>query len=186
MNAWYALYTKPNAEAQVARGLDARGFEFFLPLLPPSGPQGRPQPLFPAYLFVRCDLSEVNVDLLQFLPGLRRIVAFAGRPAVISQEAIDMMTQELEEIEASGGVLKHSFKPGDKVVIDSGPLAGLRGVFQGPLGPSERVRILVRFLGETNRAEVPLEAIRKASDDDMAHRRRRGTRGGGRRINYKP
>ena len=184
MDAWYALYTKPNAEAQVARALDARGFQFFLPLLPPAGPQGRPQPLFPSYLFVRCDLSEVNVDLLQFLPGLRRIVAFAGKPAVISQDAIDMMTRELNEIEAAGGVLKHSFKPGDTVVIDSGPLAGLRGVFQGPLGPSERVRILVRFLGETNRAEVPLEAIRKASDDDNLHRRRRGTRGRGRKINY--
>jgi transcription antitermination factor NusG len=92
----------------------------------------------------------------------------------------------LNEIEAAGGVLKHSFKPGDTVVIDSGPLAGLRGVFQGPLGPSERVRILVRFLGETNRAEVPLEALRKASDDDSTVRRRRGTRGRGRKIHYGP
>ena len=145
-------------------------FSFSSHFCRPPVPQGRPQPLFPSYLFVRCDLSEVNVDLLQFLPGLRRIVAFAGKPAVISQDAIEMMTRELDEIEAAGGVLKHSFKPGDTVVIDSGPLAGLRGVFQGPLGPSERVRILVRFLGETNRAEVPLEAIRKANDDDILHR----------------
>jgi transcription antitermination factor NusG len=125
----------------------------------------------------------VNVDELHFLPGLRRIVAFAGRPAVVSETAVALMTQELAEIEAAGGILKHQFKPGDTVVIDSGPLAGLRGVFQGPLGPAERVRILVRFLGETNRAEVPLETIRKASDDD-ARRRRRGTRGRGRKINY--
>jgi transcriptional antiterminator RfaH len=186
MEAWYALYTKPNAEAQVARGLESRGFQFFLPLLPPSKPDAKPQPLFPAYLFVRCDLSEVNVDQLQFLPGLRRIVSFAGKPAVVSDEAVGMMSRELDEIEAAGGILKHSFKPGDTVVIDSGPLAGLRGVFQGPLGPSERVRILVRFLGETNRAEVPLDAIRKASDEDLDPRRRRGTRGRGRRINYEP
>jgi transcriptional antiterminator RfaH len=186
MDAWYALYTKPNAEAQVARALEARGFRFFLPLLPPSTPQSRPQALFPSYLFVRCDLSEVNVDHLQFLPGLRRIVAFAGRPAVVGDDAVEMMARELDEIEAAGGLLKHSFQPGDTVVIDSGPLAGLRGVFQGPLGPSERVRILVRFLGETNRAEVPLEALRKASDDDLAPRRRRGTRGGGRKIHYEP
>jgi hypothetical protein len=62
----------------------------------------------------------------------------------------------------------------------------LRGVFQGPLGPAERVRILVRFLGETNRAEVPIEALRKASDEDTTPRRRRGTRGGGRKIHYRP
>lgn len=184
MEVWYALYTKPNAEAQVARGLEAREFQFFLPLLPPNKPDGKPQPLFPSYLFVHCDLSRVDVDVLQFLPGLRRIVAFEGKPAVLSNEAVEMMAQELEEIEAAGGLLKHSFKPGDTVVIDSGPLAGLRGVFQGPLGPAERVRILVHFLGETNRAEVPLETLRKVDADDPAAHRRRGTRGRGRKINY--
>ena len=76
--------------------------------------------------------------------------------------------------------------PGDTVVIDSGPLAGLRGVFQGPLGPAERVHILVRFLGETNRAEVPVETLRKAGDEGFGPRRRRSTRGRGRRINYEP
>lgn len=184
MEAWYALYTKPNAEAQVARALETRGFRFFLPLLPPRKASTRPQPLFPSYLFVRCDLSEIVVDQLEFLPGLRHVVGFSGKPAVVPDEAIDLMASELDEIEAAGGLVKHQFKPGDTVVIDSGPLAGLRGVFQGPLGPAERVRILVRFLGETNRAEVPLEAIRKASDDEGLSRRRRGTRGRGRRINY--
>jgi transcription antitermination factor NusG len=118
------------------------------------------------------------------LPGLRHIVGFAGKPAIVSEEAVEMMARELEEIEAAGGVLKHAFKPGDTVVIDSGPLAGLLGVFQGPLGPAERVRILVRFLGETNRAEVPVEALRKVNDEDLAPKRRRGTRGRGRRISY--
>lgn len=183
MEAWYSLYTKPNAEAQVARALEVRGFQFFLPLLPPATAQGRPQALFPSYLFVRCDLSEVGIERLEFLPGLRRIVSFAGKPAVVSDAAVAMMEGELADIEAAGGILKHSFQLGDRVVIDSGPLAGLRGVFQGPMGPSQRVRILVRFLGETNRAEVPLDTIRKAGDDDLPHRRR-GTRGRGRRIRY--
>jgi transcriptional antiterminator RfaH len=124
------------------------------------------------------------VDSLQWLPGLRRIVSFAGKPAVVPPEAVELMEQELAEIETAGGLMKHQFKPGDTVVIDSGPLAGLRGVFQGPLGPAERVHILIRFLGETNRAEVPIDALRKAGDDGLAPRRRRGTRGHGRRINY--
>lgn len=185
MEAWYALYTKPNAEGLVARALESRGFSYYLPLLPPAKPNARPQALFPSYLFVKCDLSELIVDQLQFLPGLRRIVSFSDKPAIVPHEAIAMMERELAEIDAAGGLVKHQFKPGDEVVIDSGPLAGLRGVFQGPMGPSERVRILVRFLGETNRAEVPLDTIRKASEDDALIRRRRGTRGRGRRINYR-
>lgn len=186
MEAWYALYTKPNAEAQVARALEIRGFRFFLPLLPPKSPKAKPQALFPAYLFVRLDMTQVGIEQLEFLPGLRRIVGFSGKPAVVSDEAVEMMERELAEIDAAGGLLKHSFKPGDEVIIDTGPLAGLRGVFQGPMGPAERVRLLISFLGETNKAEVPLTAIRKANEEDVRIRHRRGTRGRGRKINYGP
>lgn len=182
MEAWYALYTKPNAEAQVARTLAARQFEVFLPVLP-APPAGRERPLFPTYLFVRCDLTEVGIDRLQWIPGLRRILDFGGRPAVVPDAAIEVIAEGLREIEAAGGLPPHPFKPGDQVVIDSGPLAGLRGVFQGPMGPAERVRILIRFLGETNKAEVPVETLRIASDNDVPLRRR-GTRGRGRRIHY--
>lgn len=184
MTSWYALYTKPNAEAQVARTLITRGFEILLPLLPPRHEQ-RARPLFPTYLFVRCDLTQVDVDLLRWIPGLRRFLSFGGRPAVVPEAAIQLMQDGLREIEATGGLPKHHFKPGDVVVIDSGPLAGLRGIFQGPVGPAERVEILLRFLGEANKTQVPVEALRAASDDEEVIRRRRGTRGRGRRIHYR-
>ena len=113
---------------------------------------------------------------------------------MVPDDAIQVIEAGLREIEAAGGVPQHRFKPGDAVVIEEGPLAGLRGVFQGPLGPAERVHILIRFLGETNKAEVPVEALRRVDDasydDAMAQRaassqlRRRGTRGRGRRIRY--
>jgi len=183
MENWYTLYTKPNAEALVARTLNARGLTVFLPLLP-SRPGERPRPLFPAYLFVRCDLSIVEIESLQWIPGLRRILSFGGRPAVVPDAAIALIEHGLAEIETAGGLPTHPYKPGDIVVIDQGPLAGLRGVFQGPVGPAERVRILVHFLGETNRAEVPVDALRRASDDEQQIHQRRGTRGRGRYIRY--
>lgn len=190
MKAWYALYTKPNAEAQVARALMTRGFEAFLPLLPARA-DGRPAPLFPTYLFVNCDLADIDMDLLQWIPGLRRILTLGGKPAVVPDGAIQVIETGLREIEAAGGLLQHRFKPGDTVVIEEGPLAGLRGIFQGPLGPAERVRILIRFLGETNKAEIPVEALRRVDDASStasstapSQVRRRGTRGGGRRIHY--
>ena len=182
MEHWYSLYTKPNAEALVARTLIARGLTAFLPLLP-SRPGERLRPLFPAYLFVRCDLEVVGIANIQWVPGLRRILSFAGRPAVVPDAAIALIERGLASIEAAGGLPQHSFKPGDAVVIDQGPLAGLRGIFQGPVGPAERVRILVHFLGETNRAEVPVESLRRAGDEGFAARRR-STRGRGRQIHY--
>ncbi|MGQ9768510.1 MAG: transcription termination/antitermination protein NusG, partial [Anaerolineae bacterium] len=101
--------------------------------------------------------------------------------AVVPDAAIQLIQERLRAIEAAGGLPKHPFKPGDEVVIDSGPLAGLCGIFEGPMGPAERVRILIRFLGETNKAEVPVEMLRRA-DNGRFRPRRRSTRGHGRRI----
>lgn len=183
MKAWYAVHTKPNTEARVARTLMVRGFQTFLPLLPGSG-GGSAKPLFPTYLFIECDLSVIDPAQLQWIPGLRRILNFAGEAAVVPEAAITLIRAELQRIEAAGGLPTHGFRPGDEVVIDQGPLAGLRGVFQGPVGPAERVHILLRFLGQTNRTEVPVEALRRAPEDGGATGSRRGTRGRGRHISY--
>ena len=133
--------------------------------------QQRPaEPLFPAYLFVRCDLDVVGLSTLEFVPGLRRILAFAGRPAVVPDEVIALIEEKLAEIDARGGLPSHSFHPGDEVVIDSGPMRGMRGIFQGPMGPAERVQVLIRFLGQANRAEVPIELLRTAPQRGEARR----------------
>jgi len=183
MDAWYALYTKPRCEAQVVRALALRGIAAFLPLLP-DRQTGRSKPFFPCYLFARCDLASVGLTTLNWVPGLRRILSFAGRPVIVPDEAVDLIESGLQQIEAQGGLPGHPFKPGDEVVIEAGPLAGLRAVFQGPLGPAERVRILVSFLGEANRAEVPIEILRPLSEADQFRMKRRGTRGIGRRVRY--
>ncbi len=184
MLLWYVLNTKPQSEARVARALITRGFEIFLPMLP-AQPTERLQSLFPSYLFVNCDLEIVSVESLQWIPGLRRIVTFAGQPAVVPDAAIALIQSQLRTIEEQGGLPTHHFKPGDAVIIDEGPLAGLRGIFQGPIGPAERVRILIRFLGQANRAEVPVSALRAAPEEPEKPPRQRGTRGHGRRVHYR-
>jgi transcriptional antiterminator RfaH len=183
MLLWYVLNTKPQSEARVARALMTRGFEIFLPLLS-SQPTEHLQPLFPSYLFVNCDLEIVSVGSLEWIPGLRRIVTFTGRPAVVPDDAIALIRSQIQTIEALGGLPTHNFKPGDTVIIDEGPLAGLRGIFQGPIGPAERVHILIRFLGQANRAEVPVSALRAAPEEPERVPRPRGTRGHGRRVHY--
>jgi transcriptional antiterminator RfaH len=183
MEAWYALYTKPHSELRVAHALTTRGFTAFLPLLSEQ-PAERDLPLFPSYLFVRCDLAATGISVLEWLPGLCRVLSFEGKPAVVPDQAIEMIRGELRRIEEEGGLPRHPFKPGDEVIVDEGPLAGLHGIFQGPMGPAERVHILLSFLGQANRTEVPVSMLRLASEGYDRPWRRRGTRGAGRRIRY--
>lgn len=179
MDAWYALYTKPNQESLVAQQLAKRGIETFFPqFIERRAGKERPVSLFPCYLFARADLEVVGRSVLQWTPGLRGVVSFAGVPARVPEAAIVLVRRQLERLEAMGGFPKARFQPGERVRLKEGPLAGLEAVFEEPR-PAERARILIRFLGQANRAVVPLEALEAVSERPHPPRR---TRGRGRRI----
>ncbi|GAB4566145.1 MAG: hypothetical protein Kow0047_17290 [Anaerolineae bacterium] len=186
MLRWYALHTHPHRELQVADLLSAKGVEVFLPMIP----QRRRRigwidvPLFPCYLFARLDLAASGILDVQWTPGLRRVVAFGNEPVPIPDDVIERLQKRVEEVAMAGGLPAHNFRPGDRLIVRDGPLQGLEVVFEGPMRPSERVRVLVDFLGRLSRAEIPVDAVERAQPTQEETRRRppRRTRGRGRRI----
>jgi len=106
-------------------------------------------------------------------------VSLGGIPARMPQEAINLIRDQLEELESSGGMPTHDFRPGDRVRIRSGPLQGLYAIFDGPTTPSQRVTILVDFLSQGNRTDISVDELEPA---ERHPRRGRRTRGRGRRI----
>jgi len=180
---WYALHTKPHAETQVAAVLDGRGIEVYLPLVKRQWRgQMRERPFFPNYLFARFSLDEVGHSAIAWTPGLRSLVTFDSRPATVPDEAVALVRQELQKITGQGGLPSHGFQPGDELRFASGPLQGLYAVFEGPLTPSERVRVLIQFLGQANRAEVPVSDLEPVREPDSKGFRERRSRGRGRPL----
>ena len=181
MESWYALYTKPRQETVVAGQLQQRGLETFLPQYTECrwGRPARLKPLFPCYLFVRADLEAIGLSTLKWTPGLRGVVSFGGVPARVPEQAIVLVQKRLAQLEAQGGFLRGRFQVGERVRLRDGPLAGLEAIFQGPREPAERVRILIRFLGQSNRAVVPVDMLEAVAPRKHPPRR---TRGRGRRI----
>jgi transcription antitermination factor NusG len=125
---WSAIYTCSRQEKKVAEQLQLRKIECFLPLFSCErnwgGRRARVElPLFPGYVFVRPELSEV-LRVLN-LPGVVRMVSFGGKPARIT-------TREIEGIRTAvthGGVEPWPWlAAGRRVRIKTGALAGLEGV----------------------------------------------------------
>src|ERR1700693_1889373 len=91
---WYAAYTRSRHEKSVARQLEERGMESFLPLYRSmrrwkDRRQEVDMVLFPGYVFVRFHWRE-RLQVLQ-LPSVLRLVTFNGLPAplpVIELEAL--------------------------------------------------------------------------------------------------
>jgi transcriptional antiterminator RfaH len=175
LRCWYAVYTKPNAEYRVARLLQLKGLEVFLPEIPSWKPRRghRTEPLFPSYVFVRADWSAVPLTTVEWTPGVRRLVAFDGRPAVVPESAIALIRRRLAE----GAWARAPFRPGERVRIVEGPLQGLEAVFEGPMEPAARVRVLLEFLGRVHRAVVPVAALAPAAPPAPRPRPPRRTRG---------
>ncbi len=172
---WYALHTKPRQEWLVAEHLDRRGVETYLPQCTRRR-RGREslQAVFPCYLFARADSQPSDAWIPRWIPGLRGLVSFDGVPARVPETAIARVQEVVARLEAWGGFPKAQFQPGQRVRLKEGPLAGLEGIFEGPTGPAERVRILIRFLAAASRAIVPVGSLEPVADRPRPPRRTRG------------
>jgi transcription antitermination factor NusG len=116
------------------------------------------RPLFTSYVFICCDLDRMP-NKVRFARGVSYIVSFGGKPAVIEKEVIDLIQDGVDE----KGVLlpTTSLVPGQPVVILSGPLRDLKGVFERHLPDGERVRILLSAIAYSASVEISKSAVAK-------------------------
>ena len=190
MEQWYALYTKPNAEYQVARTFQNRRIQTHLPEIwvAKARNQYEKKPFFPCYLFIKVDLDVVGLSYLQWTPGLRRMVSFFNdKPVPVPAEIIELLGRKLGEIETGSDLSTSTFKPGETVRVINGPFRDMLAIFDGPTTPSERVQVLLNILGHANRVQVDAANLEKGAPGDqvLLPKRPRRTRGRGRRIKMK-
>ena len=163
MKHWYALYTKPHKERHVSSILEGEGFETYLPTIQVrKNRQRKAKPFFSCYLFVRLDPDEA-LPGVRWTPGLKRIVSFGEQPAVVRDDVIDTIRHHLERLEASGYPVEQRFKPGERVLIKSGPLRDFGAVFDRSLSSSDRAKVLVDMLGRLTTCEIELDHLEKVT-----------------------
>jgi transcription antitermination factor NusG len=126
---WYALYTNARHEKVVARQLEERQVETFLPLYRTwhRWKDRRKQvelALFPSYVFVRIQ-EQQKLPVLK-VPGAVHVVSFNGKMAALPEREIDALRNALEnEIYAEPCPY---LKIGRKVRVVRGPMEGAEGI----------------------------------------------------------
>jgi transcription antitermination factor NusG len=183
---WYAVHCQHAKEAQAAAAIST-----FLDLyvyLPQVHQRVRRKkqaaPFFPGYLFVRADFHIVAPSKLNTMPGVIRLLAFDNQPRSIAPAVIEHIRMHVSNIDAQGGLVAHPFQPGDTVRLKNGPFRGLEAAFLGPMKPSERVRVLVEFLGSLREADVRVDDLESVRRAPLPARQERRSRGKGRPINH--
>ncbi len=163
MLSWYALHTKPHKERQVESVLTERGIQVYFPTIPAPPRRGRSpeRAFFPCYLFAYTDLESVGLWTLHYAPGVRGVVMFGGIPARVGDDLIVALRARLADVKVvdeRGEVLK----PGDRVVITSGPFADVEALFDRKLSAAGRVRVLIKMLQHSAAVELDANVLRKA------------------------
>jgi transcriptional antiterminator RfaH len=95
------------------------------------------------------------------MPGVRGIVRFDGRLATVPDGILEALRDRLQPFEHR--VLKKTewlFKPGDRVLITSGPFEGLEAIFERSRSGQERAQILLKMLGAATRTEIDVRHLK--------------------------
>lgn len=156
---WFVLFVRTNQEKTTVSRLDHLQIEHFLPCFR-SLRQWKDRrvtleiPLFPGYVFVHLPHAE-RMRVLT-LPNVLYFVGSGSSPAVLTDEEIAWIGRGLQ----SGNAVPHEcLNEGQRVVITSGPLAGMKGILQRRVN-NARVVISLESIGRGFAVEVDLESVR--------------------------
>ena len=160
--AWYCARTQPKHEHIAARNLQGRhGLEVFNPRLRIERSTRRGlvrtiEPLFPCYVFVRCQLTE-QFDDIRYTAGISSLVHFGPQIPAVPDEVIEELRGCFESEEPMA--VKDRLEPGSQVTVVEGPFLGAQGMVVRVLPARQRVQILLEFLGQTTMTEVDRKSL---------------------------
>jgi transcription termination/antitermination protein NusG len=153
MPNWFALRVRPKHEKTVATNLSKLGFDDYVPLKKvrrrwSDRIKELDEPLFPGYIF--CSFTYSDRLRVLNLTGVESIVGGVN----------DSEIEAVRRLVASGKPLSHLpfLRIGQCVSIDSGPLAGIRGVVLRDEN-AWRVVVSVEALDRSIAVEVDREVL---------------------------
>ena len=126
-----------------------------------SGAEGaRHKPLFPSYVFLRCDLQDpAKHHMVKYTRGVNKVLGEKGRAVPISDEVVELIKSKANE----GGIIEQkTFKVGDQIKVRRGHLRDLIGILERPVSDNGRVAVLLQLFNRQMRVHLECADIAKA------------------------
>jgi transcription antitermination factor NusG len=126
---WFALAVKPRHDKAVARSLESKGFETFVPLFTrrrcySTRYKDSELPLFPGYVFCRFD-AGFRLPIVT-TPGITQILGNGNSPSPLSETEINSLQTA---VRAQLPIEPFPYlKVGQRVRIEEGVLSGVEGI----------------------------------------------------------
>ena len=158
---WYVLHTKSRFENVVNDGLLKKQIEVFLPKVTVRSKRRDRKimirvPLFPGYVFVKTDLHpHHHLEVVKTVGAVRLIGNKQGPIPVPDETVASLKIMVSTDYPVTTG---NRLQKGDRVMVVSGPFAGVVGTFVRYRGQG-RVIVNIEALGQYAGVEVSQEDI---------------------------
>ena len=125
---WFVIYTKPQFEIKVEQTLQNIGIRAYCPVYKQIKQYSDRKkkvlkPLLRSYVLVY--INDKDRDKVFSVPGVVRYLFWLGKPAIVREEEIELMKNNLSGIYES--ITVSDLKKGDSYNIIEGPLMGQVG-----------------------------------------------------------
>lgn len=182
---WYVVNTESRHEV-LARGEIAKaGLVAYLPTVFRQERHGRgrvravERPIFPGYLFAKCEARADHWGLVMRSRGVHRLLGCGGLPLSVEPDEIDAIrlyeTEQLEKErdrirrdeaarkarEGGKSGIVWDFSPSERVRIKSGPFAGFYAELEAAVDEHDRIKALVKLFGQQSRTDLSAFDIEK-------------------------
>jgi transcriptional antiterminator RfaH len=161
---WYAVQTRPKQEERAAMNLRGSGLTTFLPMIRPKRREHSPAlaaaPLFPRYLFVRCDIAHCS-SRIRYTRGVAKVLGTSEGPTPLDDSVIQSIQSRLGDDGYVKLMEPEALHEGDPVEIMDGPLNGLVGIFHSATTATHRVVLLLNAMNNQMRVVVDSMVVKR-------------------------
>jgi transcriptional antiterminator RfaH len=162
---WFVIQFKPNSHYQATKNLNRQGFETFLPLheitlRKASRFVKSTKPLFPGYMFVSFDKTQLKWHKIKNTYGVSRLITFNSSLKSIPSTFVDNL---MKRYDSSGKLLPIAkMKKGDKVKILEGPFANFIATIED-YETEQRIWVLMDLMGRKTKIQTPSDALQPSN-----------------------
>ena len=166
MKNWYVAKIKPHKERFLTDYLASKGIETYFPKILRITRRGRVvEPLFPTYIFCKCDPVSPEWPMIRWAPGLSYFLGSDCGPTPVPESLMDYLHVRVEWWNEDG--IKPTLRTGERIKVIGGPLDGLEGIFQAYVPARQRCRVLLHTVSRLMTAEVPEAQLQAVASDRL-------------------
>jgi len=165
---WYCVRCQTKREHIAANHLrELEGIEVFCPRLRYRKATRRGkiwwvEPMFPGYVLAKFNIAEME-RAVTFCQGVRGLVRFGSEIPPVPDAFVEAMKSEI--LSRAGAdqdelvTLSPTIEIGDEVEVAHGPFQGMQGTVVSVPAATDRVKILLEFLGNPQAVDMDLFSI---------------------------